>query len=166
MEYEKQNQAVDKSESTNQSNKGTTPLTVEVISFGFKNGTPPAANIVLDVRFLKNPYWVEELRPLTGLDEPVRKYVLDQNLAQSVLSNLMLLVEETAPAMLKAKASSFVIALGCTGGQHRSPAMVEALSERVREKFRAYEVKSSHRELEDRLAESKSASLSARGSSN
>lgn len=143
-----------------------TPLAVEIISFGFKNGTPPAANIVLDVRFLKNPYWVEELRPLTGLDEPVRKYVLDQVLARDVLGNLIELVEHTAPAMLKAKATSFIIALGCTGGQHRSPAMVEALSERVREQFPQYEVRTVHRELlkSKHPAESPAASLSAKGS--
>ncbi|MDZ4838172.1 MAG: RNase adapter RapZ [Candidatus Melainabacteria bacterium] len=124
-----------------------TPLAVEVVSFGFKNGSPPPANIVLDVRFLKNPYWVEELRPLTGLDAPVRKYVLDQELAQDVLDNLVKLVEHTAPAMLQAKVNTFTIALGCTGGQHRSPAMVEALRERVCSRFADYEVSSSHREL-------------------
>jgi len=165
MVEEKQKNTVDTTDSIQPTNQSATPLTVEVISFGFKNGTPPPANIVLDVRFLKNPYWVEELRPLTGLDEPVRKYVLDQNLAQSVLENLLRLVEQTAPAMLKAKATSFIIALGCTGGQHRSPAMVEALSERVREKFTNYEVKSSHRELARILAES-APSLTAQGSAN
>jgi RNase adapter protein RapZ len=125
----------------------TTPLAVEIVSFGFKNGAPPPANIVLDVRFLKNPYWVDELRPLTGLDAPVRKYVLDQTLAQDVLENLIKLVEHTAPAMLKAKVNTFIIALGCTGGQHRSTAMVEALGERVRSHFTEYNVTCSHREL-------------------
>lgn len=124
-----------------------TPLAVEVISFGFKNGAPPAANIVLDVRFLKNPYWVEELRPLTGLDAPVRQYVLQQELAQNVLDNLIKLVEHTAPAMLRAKVNTFTIALGCTGGQHRSPSMVEALVEKIRERFSHYKVISTHREL-------------------
>lgn len=147
------------SDSSPQSNPNQAPLTVEVVSFGFKYGTPPTANIVLDVRFLKNPYWVEELRPLTGLDEPVRKYVLDQGLAQSVLDNLEKLVEQTAPAMLKVKANSFVIALGCTGGQHRSPAMVEALVERVKNRFSNYEVRGAHRELGRQEAESLSSSL-------
>lgn len=142
----------------------SSPLAVEIISFGFKNGTPPAANIVLDVRFLKNPYWVEELRPLTGLDEPVKKYVLDQVLAQDVLENLTRLVEHTAPAMLKAKATTFTIALGCTGGQHRSPAMVEALYERVKSKFSSYDVSSSHRELNNIRKDATSASLTAQGS--
>lgn len=128
-------------------NSEKSPLAVEVVSFGFKNGAPPAANIVLDVRFLKNPYWVEELRPLTGLDAPVRQYVLEQELAQNVLDNLIKLVEHTAPAMLKAKVDTFTIALGCTGGQHRSPSMVEALVDRIRGRFSNYRVSSFHREL-------------------
>jgi UPF0042 nucleotide-binding protein len=149
--------------SESQGNNPKAPLTVEIVSFGFKYGTPPIANISLDVRFLKNPYWVDELRPLTGLDEPVRKYVLDQGLAQDVLENLEKLVEHTVPAMLKVKSNSFVIALGCTGGQHRSPAMVEALAERVRKRFSQYEVTSGHRELE-RMHDEKTASLTAQGS--
>jgi UPF0042 nucleotide-binding protein len=163
MAEQEQNQIVDMTDSSQQSNSTKAPLTVEVVSFGFKYGTPPAANIVLDVRFLKNPYWVEELRPLTGLDEEVRKYVLDQGLAQDVLDNLEKLVEQTAPAMLKVKANSFIIALGCTGGQHRSPAMVEALVERIRNRFANYQVTSAHRELA-RMHETKSASLTAQGS--
>lgn len=145
---------------TNNAETEKTPLAVEVVSFGFKNGAPPPANIVLDVRFLKNPYWVEELRPLTGLDAPVRHYVLEQELAQNVLDNLIKLVEHTAPAMLKAKVNTFTIALGCTGGQHRSPSMVEALVERIRNRFSNYNVSSFHREL-NRMKQEASANFAS-----
>lgn len=125
-------------------------FSVEITSFGFKNGTPPSANILLDVRFLKNPYWVEKLRPLTGLDAPVKKYVLDQPMAQDVLETLVSLVGQIAPAMIETKTDTFLIALGCTGGQHRSPAMVEALGERLEETYPSFTVKRNHRELDGR----------------
>lgn len=122
-------------------------LTVHIVSFGFKNGPPPLANLVLDVRFLKNPYWVESLRPLTGLDTPVAEYVLEQDLAREVLDNLETLLAATLPAMLSVKADSFVIALGCTGGVHRSTAMVEALAGQVRKNHPEYRVVTEHRDL-------------------
>lgn len=121
---------------------------IEIISFGFKNGSAPAANLVFDVRFLKNPYWVEELRPLTGLDEPVRKYVLDQALAQDTLNTLTSLAARIAPAMFETKSHTLTIALGCTGGQHRSTAMVEALADRIEAQCPQYRVKRFHRELD------------------
>ncbi len=136
---------------TNQSktkNDSQKPLVVKLISFGFKNGPPPHANLVLDVRFLKNPYWVEHLRPLTGLDQPVRAYVIEQNLAQEVLNNLQNLLADVIPAMLSVKSDSFIIALGCTGGQHRSTAMVQELADILKKSYPQYSIEKEHRELE------------------
>lgn len=132
---------------TNNAESENQPLTVVLTSFGYKNGPPPPANLVLDVRFLKNPYWEEELRPLTGMDEAVREYVISQKLAQDVLVTLMQLLEQTLPLMLSVKSDTFTIALGCTGGQHRSTAMVEELSQRLKEAYPDYEISKSHREL-------------------
>src|SRR5580658_2531423 len=74
-------------------------LEVRVISFGYKQGPPPLANVVFDVRFLKNPYWVEELRPLTGRDQPVQDYVLQQPLAQEFLQSLNVMLSKILPKM-------------------------------------------------------------------
>ena len=109
---------------------------------------PPHANLVLDVRFLKNPYWEEHLRPLTGLDQPVRSYVIEQNLAQEVLTNLRKLLADVIPAMLSVKSDTFVIALGCTGGQHRSTAMVQELADILMASYPDYAIEKEHRELE------------------
>lgn len=122
-------------------------LAVNLMSFGYKNGPPPPANLVLDVRFLKNPYWEENLRPLTGLDKKVRDYVVSQELAQDVLITLMKLLDQTLPAMLSVKSDTFTIALGCTGGQHRSTAMVEEIAQRLKENYSSYQIKIEHREL-------------------
>jgi len=123
---------------------------VNVVSFGFKNGDPPHANVVLDVRFLKNPFWVDELKPLTGRDEPVQKYVMEQASAQEFMGNLIALVSQVMPAMFDTKTDNFTIALGCTGGQHRSVAVAEELAQKLQNSYPAYQVSLSHREL-DRL---------------
>jgi len=121
---------------------------VKVVSFGFKKNDVPAANLMLDVRFLKNPYWVEELRPLTGRDERVKDYVMDQRLAQDFLGNLLRLIEQFVPALLEAKTHSVTIAIGCTGGQHRSVAVAEELSRLMTEDYPQYHVTVWHRELD------------------
>jgi len=124
---------------------------VSVVSFGFKNGNPPEANVVLDVRFLKNPFWVDELRPLTGRDAPVHKYVMEQSSAQEFMGNLFALVSQVMPAMFAAKTDNFTIALGCTGGQHRSVAVAEELAQKLQSTYPHYEVSLSHRELDREL---------------
>lgn len=125
----------------------TENLVVKLSSFGFKNGPAPQSNLVYDVRFLKNPYWEEHLRPMTGLDKEVSDYVIEQKLAQDALKLLMDLLDLTLPAILSVKSDTFSISLGCTGGQHRSTAMVEELAKRVRESYPQYEVIIEHREL-------------------
>jgi len=123
-------------------------LEVTVISFGYKEGPPPEANVVFDVRFLKNPYWVDELRPMTGLDKPVQKYVLEQELAQEFIDSIMIMLTRFLPRMAELEVGKIVIAFGCTGGQHRSATMVEAVTKELREKFPTYVINACHREIE------------------
>jgi UPF0042 nucleotide-binding protein len=125
-------------------------MEIKIISFGYKHGAPPLANLVLDVRFLKNPYWVEALRPLTGKDEAVKRYVLEQQLSSDLLDSLTTMLSHVIPVMLETKTTTFKIALGCTGGQHRSTAIAEALAERLKELFPNFTIAKFHRELESK----------------
>jgi RNase adapter protein RapZ len=104
-----------------------TSLQVDIVSFGFKHGLPLDADLVFDVRFLPNPHWVDELRPLDGRDEPVRDYVMRQDDAKAYLTELQRLFELTLPAYEREGKAYLSIAVGCTGGRHRSVAMAEAL---------------------------------------
>ncbi|MBO0713759.1 MAG: RNase adapter RapZ [Acidimicrobiales bacterium] len=106
-------------------------LQVTVLSFGFKHGVPLDVDMVLDCRFLPNPHWVEGLRGLTGLDKPVRQYVLEQPEAQAFLEKLGDLLGFLLPAYVKEGKSYLTIAIGCTGGQHRSVVLAEELASRV-----------------------------------
>ena len=107
-------------------------IRVAVMSFGFKNGLPLDADLVLDVRFLPNPHWVPELRPQTGLSEAVSSYVLVQNGAQEFLDRLEGLFETMAPGYVNEGKRQVTVAIGCTGGKHRSTAMSEAFAQRLR----------------------------------
>lgn len=100
-------------------------LRAVVMSFGFKNGTPLDADLVTDVRFLPNPHWVPELRPQSGLDEPVRDYVLGQPDARPFLDRLFDLFSVQREGYLREGKRFATIAIGCTGGKHRSTAMSE-----------------------------------------
>lgn len=123
-------------------------LQIIITSFGYKQGPPPLANIVFDVRFLKNPYWVEELRPLTGRDNAVQQYVLEQDLAQDFLESMKGLLAKVLPKMAELKVGKFVIAFGCTGGQHRSATLVEKLADELAAAYPDYKVVKQHRELD------------------
>jgi UPF0042 nucleotide-binding protein len=103
-----------------------------LLTFGYKNGLPLDADLVFDCRFLPNPYWVDELRPLTGLDDPVRDYVLGQEAAGEFLDNLQPLLEQLLPAFVAEGKAYLTIALGCTGGRHRSVAIAEEVAARLR----------------------------------
>lgn len=107
--------------STNTSNV----FTVNVISFGFKHGIPIDADLVFDVRFLPNPYYIEELKPLSGLDEPVSSYVLQWNETQMLIEKLTDLLQFMIPRYKNEGKAQLVIAFGCTGGQHRSVTLAE-----------------------------------------
>src|SRR3546814_14270650 len=99
-----------------------------VMSFGYKHGLPLDVDVVLDCRFLPNPHWVDELRPLTGLDDAVERYVLDQPAAQEFLDHLDGLLALLLPAYVAEGKSYLTLALGCTGGRHRSVALAEAVA--------------------------------------
>lgn len=104
---------------------------VTVMSFGFKHGLPRDVDLVLDLRFLPNPHWQEALRPLTGLDAPVRDYVLGRPETAEFLDRLSGLLELTVPAYEREGKTYLTVAMGCTGGRHRSVALAEALAHRA-----------------------------------
>jgi UPF0042 nucleotide-binding protein len=122
------------------------PLQVNIQSFGFKNGAPPDADFIADVRFLDNPHWIPELRPLSGLDEPVRDHVLGAAGAQEFLDSYSAALD-VALGRYRAHDKHFVtVAVGCTGGHHRSVAITEALASRLRDL--GYAVRATHRDRE------------------
>ena len=120
-------------------------MEVRVISFGFKHGVPMEADLVFDVRFLPNPYYVAELRTLTGLDTGVRDYALGGSQAQEFLRRLGDFVTWLLPRYEEEGKTALVIAVGCTGGHHRSVAVAHALAGQIREA--GYPVSESHRDL-------------------
>ena len=106
-------------------------LQVSVMSFGFKHGVPIDADMILDVRFLPNPHWDENLRPFSGLDQSVREFVLSQELSDDFLERLDGLLHLVLPAYVQEGRSYLTIGIGCTGGRHRSVAMVEEVARRL-----------------------------------
>ncbi len=107
-------------------------MRVNLRSFGFKHGTPRDADLVFDVRFLPNPHWQEDLRPLRGTDEPVRNYVMGDEDARHFVGTVTDLLEFLIPRFENEGKSYLSIGIGCTGGRHRSVAVVEELAERLR----------------------------------
>ena len=120
-------------------------MTVSVTSFGFKHGLPREADLVFDVRFLPNPYYVQELRPRTGLDDGVRDYVFSGGAAGEFLEKLQDLVGFLLPKYVEEGKTALVVAVGCTGGHHRSVAIAHALAAYIR--GRGYPVTESPRDL-------------------
>ena len=116
-----------------------------VESFGFKHGLPLDADIVMDVRFLPNPHWDETLRPLTGHDPAVRDFVLERAQASDFLDRFDDLMRSLLPSYESEGKSYLTVAFGCTGGRHRSVAVAEELSRRLRE--HGYAVRTGHRDL-------------------
>jgi len=129
---------------------GAGALAVGITSFGYKHGLPRDADVVLDCRFLANPHWVEDLRPLTGLDEAVRRYVLDQADARAFLDRLGGILDLLLPGFEREHKAFLTIGVGCTGGVHRSVVVAEALASELRR--RGYEPTVSHRDLDRRPA--------------
>ncbi|MBR7075166.1 MAG: RNase adapter RapZ [Oscillospiraceae bacterium] len=109
-------------------------LEVTVEAFGFKHGVPQDADLVFDVRFLPNPYYLEELRPLTGLDRPVAQYVFDSVEARTFMEKMEDLLDFLLPLYVEEGKLSLLIAVGCTGGRHRSVAIAAALTEYLKAK--------------------------------
>jgi UPF0042 nucleotide-binding protein len=108
-------------------------LAIQLISFGFKYGVPLEADLVFDVRFMQNPYYIDELRQLSGLTAEVREFVLGQPVAQQFLGYLHEYLGFAIPAYVGEGKTRLTIALGCTGGYHRSIALTEALADWLRE---------------------------------
>ncbi len=111
---------------------GSREMTVQVVSFGYKNGLPMDADIAMDVRFLPNPHYVKSLRAKTGLDEPVRRYLLSRPGARRFLEDWARLLESLLPHYAKEGKSYLTIAVGCTGGRHRSVFCTHWLAQRLR----------------------------------
>lgn len=111
----------------------TRQLRVTTLSFGFKYGLPPDADFVVDVRFLPNPFWEPDLRDLTGRDGTVSAYVLSQPGADGFVDTLVELIQSTVPGFEREGKRYLTLAVGCTGGKHRSVAVAEELARRLRE---------------------------------
>jgi UPF0042 nucleotide-binding protein len=111
---------------------GTTALKVTVVSFGFKYGVPVDADLLADMRFLPNPFWVPELRDFTGKDPAVVAYVTDRTDAQTFLDRYVPVIEAVGEGYLREGKRFMTVALGCTGGKHRSVAMAEEIAARLR----------------------------------
>ena len=120
-------------------------MSVNVLSFGFKYGLPIEADLVLDVRFLPNPFYVQELRGRTGLDDEVYRYVMDTAQAEEFMIRLKSLFDFLMPQYIEEGKAALVIAVGCTGGKHRSVAVTQALAAYLREK--GYQVSENHRDM-------------------
>ena len=120
-------------------------MTVSVTSFGFKYGLPLEADLVFDVRFMPNPFYIEELRPQTGLDQAVSDYVFSFQQTQGYLKRLEDLLSFSLPLYAEEGKTTLVIAVGCTGGHHRSVAVTHALAEFI--SGQGYQVTENHRDM-------------------
>ena len=120
-------------------------MTVSVTSFGYKYGLPLEADLVFDVRFMPNPFYIEELRPQTGLDQAVSDYVFHFQQTQDYLKRLKDLLAFSLPLYAEEGKTGLVIAVGCTGGHHRSVAVTHALAEFIRQQ--GYQVAENHRDM-------------------
>lgn len=120
-------------------------MTVSVVSFGFKHGIPLEADLVFDVRFLPNPYYIPELKNKTGLDEEVRSFIFQYQQTKDYLDKLEDLLNFTLPQYMEEGKTDLVIAVGCTGGRHRSVAVARELSEFIAK--RGYNTVLSHRDM-------------------
>ena len=122
-------------------------MMVTVLSFGFKNGIPSDADLVFDVRFLPNPYYVDDLKTKTGNDREVQEYVMNCRQAGEFLDKLSDMVQFLIPNYVTEGKNQLVVAIGCTGGKHRSVTIANKLYEILKEN-REYKVKIEHRDIE------------------
>lgn len=126
--------------------QGSSNFTVEVVSFGFRYGVPLDASLVMDVRFLPNPHFIPALRPHSGLEPEVRKFVLEQQETNVFLDHFFNMLQFLIPAYCREGKSYLTIAIGCTGGRHRSVAITEATAARL--EILGIKVRVSHRDIE------------------
>ena len=121
-------------------------MQTSIVSFGYKHGLPLDTDLVIDCRFLPNPYWVEELRPLRGVHQQVRDYVMGQEVTAQFLDGLTGLLELLLPAYVAEGKSYLTIAFGCTGGHHRSVVIAEEVARRLRDD--GFEPRVLHRDVD------------------
>lgn len=127
---------------------GATGLTLSIMSFGFARGVPRNADLMFDMRFLRNPHWVDNLRPMSGLDQPVSDYIAEDPAYEDVATRIEELLIRLIPRY-QAEGKSYVcIAFGCTGGRHRSVHMAERVAQRLRDT--AFSPTVTHRDLTSR----------------
>ncbi len=129
-------------------NNDSEVMNIHCMSFGFKHGIPAEADFVIDVRCLPNPYWVENLRNKTGMDKEVSDYVFSFDQSKELLDRLISLLDFLNPLYIKEGKSQLVIAIGCTGGNHRSVAFAEKLKQHFSKKWDNVSV--NHRDIERR----------------
>lgn len=127
------------------SSESAQAMRVEIMSFGYKRGIPRESDLVFDVRFLPNPYYIREIRAYTGLEAPVRDYVLGKEETQAFLRHLYDLVDYLIPLYQREGKRRLMIAIGCTGGAHRSTAISEALGTHLRKSGQSVNV--THRDI-------------------
>ena len=129
-------------------NKEYKNLYITVLYFGFKYGIPSDADLVFDVRFLPNPYYIEELRPKSGNDKEVRDYVMANDKASQFLEKLTDMIEFLIPNYVSEGKTQLVVAIGCTGGKHRSVTLANALYEKLLDMEEDYGIRIEHRDIE------------------
>lgn len=129
------------------SNQDYKNLYITVLSFGFKYGIPADADLVFDVRFLPNPYYVEGLRPLTGLDKEIQDFVMSSPVSYEFLDKLEDMIQFLIPNYISEGKNQLVIGIGCTGGKHRSVTLAQGLHERLRAQDN-YGLRIEHRDIE------------------
>lgn len=129
-------------------NKEYKNLYITVLSFGFKYGIPNDADLVYDVRFLPNPYYIEELRPKSGNDKEVQDYVMSNGKADIFMDKLTDMIRFLIPNYISEGKSQLVIAVGCTGGKHRSVTLANRLYEELDKQKEGYGLKLEHRDIE------------------
>lgn len=129
-------------------NKEYKNLYITVLSFGFKYGIPSDADLVFDVRFLPNPYYIDELRPQSGNDKAVQEFVMEHDAAKEFLQKLTDMIKFLIPHYVSEGKSQLVIGVGCTGGKHRSVTLANALYDNLLVEERTYGLKKEHRDIE------------------
>ena len=127
-------------------NMGFKNLMITVLSFGFKYGIPSDSDLVFDVRFLPNRYYIDELRPLSGNDKPVSDYVMNCEASRIFLDKLADMVSFLIPNYIQEGKNQLVVSIGCTGGKHRSVTLANALYQRL-EQSEEYGVRIEHRDI-------------------
>lgn len=125
--------------------EGPSGMLVQVTSFGYKYGLPPGADLVFDVRYMENPFYDKELRPLSGTDEPVRRFVLANPATQEFLDHVVPFLRDIMPRYEDEKKAHLGIAFGCTGGRHRSVTIADEVARRI-EEFWPGEITVEHRD--------------------